>query len=74
VTGLTGFAVAVIAVQPILIGHLLWQLADDFAAGIARGGFEGVTARAQRCTADLLALLGLKPLRRAAHDALEEGW
>ena len=69
VARLAALRVLEIAVQPLLIGHLLGQAADRRAARSQRVRDERVARRAQLRLPDVLGLRRPVSLRRAAHDA-----
>src|SRR5258708_9768794 len=70
VARLTTRLVAIIAMQPFLVGSLLGQRADFFAARIERGGVQSVTRSAQRGIAYVRCLGRTESCRRRMHDAL----
>jgi hypothetical protein len=70
---LAGLLVAVVAVQPFRIGHLLIERADFASARVARGRRQGMAGCAQLRRADVLRMLRLEAARGATHDLLEAG-
>src|SRR5207253_6707735 len=69
VAGLAALLFAEIAVQPLLIGHLLVERAHFFAARAQGLGDQRVTGGAELRFLDVLTVIRLKPTRRSLHDA-----